>query len=74
MSNIKFIPLPEHDHTTKIFLVLSVHDETILGKIKWYTPWHKIVFWPEEATFWSSECLHDVQTFIDRLTNRSERP
>ena len=59
---------------TKIITILSMHDDTNLGTIRWNGRWRQYVFEPtmEEETIWSWECLEDLKGFIIQLNKEQE--
>lgn len=64
---IKFLE-GEPNKKTKVFLVVTnsvqVQD---LGWIKWYGPWRKYSFFPQERTVFETDCLNDIVKFINKL-------
>jgi len=51
---------------TRKFVILNNND-TILGKIKWFSHWRRYCFFPELNTIWDSNCLHEIMVQIDLL-------
>lgn len=51
---------------TKVFLV-KTKDGGHLGMIKWYSPWRKYSFFPEQHTIFETDCLSDIVSFIKDL-------
>lgn len=37
-----------------------------LGDIKWWSPWRKYAFFPEEGTLFEQDCLRDIAEFIEK--------
>jgi len=56
--------LTEKKPKTSVFDVLSKHHLTLLGKIRWYSPWRQYVFEPSPDTIWNKDCLRDVSAFL----------
>ena len=52
---------------TKVFAVINIQHEHLLGEIKWYPSFRKYCFFPEANTVWESICLEDIKEFIDNL-------
>jgi len=38
-----------------------------LGNIKWYAPWRRYCFHPEDSTLFDVSCLNDICDFITQL-------
>lgn len=38
-----------------------------IGLLQWYGPWRQYCLFPLGATVWSSGCLRDVCSFLERL-------
>lgn len=36
-----------------------------LGQVRWYSPWRKYAFFPEDATLFEIQCLRDIATFLE---------
>lgn len=72
---LQFIgPLIGHNlKKTKEFRVLSAHNDSVLGYIKWYGPWRQYCFFPREDCVWSSGCLADLAAFIKGLMDERKR-
>jgi len=45
---------------TKIIGVWSKKHGNRLGLIKWYGPWRRYAFFPENETLFDTECLNDI--------------
>jgi len=53
---------------TKRYVVVSMHDNTKLGVIKWHGPWRQYIFVTSNfACNWSKDCLRDLADFIQKL-------
>jgi hypothetical protein len=51
---------------TKVFAVTAktgVH----LGYVKWWGPWRRYAFFPDERTAFETQCLTDIVEFINKL-------
>lgn len=52
---------------TIIWEVQSTHPpKPVLGKIRWYWPWNRYVFYPGLDTLYDVECLNTISNFIDK--------
>ena len=38
-----------------------------LGEIKWYGPWRKYAFFPNEGTLYDGKCLNEITTFLEKI-------
>ena len=55
---------------TKVWQVQNKSGAAI-GKIGWYGPWRKYVFYPHSDTLWDNACLRDMVKFIEgRMAER----
>jgi len=52
---------------TRVYSVTSRSDNNRIGIIKWYAPWRRYCYFPEEDTIYSSGCLDDINDFIQGL-------
>ena len=52
---------------TSVWAVRTKSDNTIIGKIKWFTSWRTYAFFPEEATVYEPDCLEVILRFIENL-------
>lgn len=52
---------------TKVYNVRSVHDNSLLGVIKWDTGWRQYVFHPESDCKFSNGCLGEIIMMIRSL-------
>lgn len=63
-SYLVFNEVQKHpDHKTQTWNVASVHG-TYLGCIKWYSPWRKYTFQPDNQTVFDTACLREIAAFI----------
>lgn len=57
------------EKTNKWIVVSKEADSGIhLGIIKWYGPWRKYSFFPNEMTVFEQDCLRDIAYFIELKT------
>ena len=52
---------------TKVFDVVSIHTLSVLGTIKWYSPWRKYWFTPLGNTGFDDNCLDVISAFCKKL-------
>lgn len=52
---------------TSIYVVTNNRTESELGLIRWHGPWRQYVFVPRDGTIYSSGCLRDIDSFIEKL-------
>lgn len=66
MKHLNFLEKLSKTGKTKVITILSMHDNTNLGKIIWSGTWRQYVFSPniEIETIWSHDCLEDLRNFI----------
>ncbi len=55
------------DMKTDIYDIVSKDGISELGKIKWYGPWRKYSFFPNDLCVFEKQCLLDIVAFIDGL-------
>ncbi len=57
---------------TKVF---SVQNKAggVLGNIKYYAPWRRYCFIPEDGTLYDAACLSDIQNFITDLMKQRKK-
>jgi len=63
---LEFKQIP-HKGKTKRFSVISKQHGFPLGEIKWYGSWRQYSFYPNGDTIWNTDCLKDIQDFIQQL-------
>ena len=71
-SNITFAEI-EKKPKTSVYSVDSVSSGERLGIVKWYGPWRKYCFLPEDETLWDHSCLESVKIFMINLMNARGR-
>lgn len=66
MSYLKF--KQDHSYTgrTKLFVIENL-DGHRLGEIRWWAPWRRYTFNPNNYTKYDAECLRDITEFINQL-------
>ena len=52
---------------TNVYQVFNTIHGTPLGIIKWYPAWRKYCFYPYDETWYETECLQELITFINRI-------
>lgn len=50
---------------TKLFAVVSINGENLLGEVKWFARWRRYAFFPEHDTTFDAACLQEITAFID---------
>lgn len=58
--------IDQPDLKTLRFLVQS-HTGSCLGEIRWYNHWRQYCFYPMGETVFNSDCLKDINYFVDQL-------
>lgn len=64
---IRFNEVNNPGKKTRIFEVINLSGDYILGFIHWYTAWRQYIFEPLENTVYSSDCLIEIQNEIKKL-------
>lgn len=69
MKESKYLEFFKAGHTgkTEVYDVLSKHQGSILGHIKWYGAWRQYCFWPSPETIFNPDCMADIIEFIKEL-------
>ena len=52
---------------TKVYQVLNSKLNIDLGLINWNTGWRKYCFYPEKFTVFDSNCLNEINEFMNKL-------
>jgi len=63
---LKFKQVP-YEGKTKRFEVISKKHGYSLGRISWYPQWRCYTFSPAYPTTWNTDCLEDIQIFLQQL-------
>ena len=63
---IEFIKCGEKPKTNG-YAVYNKEHAVVIARIKWYGPWRKYCFFPVAETIFSSDCIKDIYTFMDKL-------
>jgi len=58
---------------TLVYDVLSKHQGSILGHIKWYAPWRQYCFYPSPNCIFNPGCLKAICEFIGELIAERKR-
>lgn len=53
---------------TKIWEVMTVDGQTVLGSVKWFGRWRKYSFAPASDTVFEEQCLRDIADFCQEQT------
>ena len=67
-KHIRFEPRPPKPKT-KVWAVVSKHDDFLLGYILWFAKWRKYSFTPEPNTVFEQDCLRDIADFCQKQTS-----
>ena len=57
-------PKKSRPRKTKSWNVQNVHNDAMLGEIKWYGPWRNFVFYPCPDTLYDERCLTIIKDFM----------
>ena len=55
---------------TAIYGVVATSNRSKLGLLKWYSPWRKYCFFPEDGTVFDARCLKQIAEWITELNKR----
>jgi hypothetical protein len=68
-SHLKFNEVPSKSGKTKVTEIISNHDESLLGIVKWNSGWRTYCFYPnlQYETMWSWDCLIELNNYINNL-------
>ena len=55
---------------TNVYEVVAKSNITILGYIKWHGAWRKYGFFPEAKTVFEPDCMRDLATCCEELTQK----
>lgn len=59
---------------TLIYYIYSKLNETVLlAEIKWYAPWRKYCFFPEDDIVFDNKCLKEILDFINFLNEKHKK-
>lgn len=75
MKESKYLEFFRAGHTgkTDVFDILSKHQGSILGHIKWYSAWRQYCFSPASNCVFNTGCLQDITAFIGELMAERKR-
>jgi hypothetical protein len=65
---IRFELLRDPTRKTKIWRVVNAQYNSFLGNVKWYSPWRKYCFAPDDGTVFEQDCLRDIAAFCEDET------
>lgn len=64
----------QENKKTNIYYIYTDEDkEVLLGKIKWYDPWRKYCFYPEDNIVWDNKCLTELVEYLNELNYEYKR-
>lgn len=60
---------------TKIYMIYSKHNDSYLGKIKWYGPWRRYVLEPDREfkVLSDAKCLTEISAFLVNLMEKRKQ-
>lgn len=64
---IRFNEINNPGKKTRIFEVINISGNYVLGVVRWYTAWRQYVFEPVSDTVYSLGCLEDIQKELKTL-------
>ena len=75
MSESKYLEFFEAGYTgkTEVYDVLSKHQGSVLGHIKWYGHWRQYCFFPSPNCVFNVGCMGDISAFIGELMEERRR-
>ena len=65
-----FVVIEEQEENKKTPNLIIIKNKMKIGVIKWYTPWRKFCFFPENNTVWDSQCISQVLSLVDLCNDR----
>lgn len=76
MKHLNFVEAMSKSGKTKVITIVSMHDDSTLGHIRWSGGWRQYVFVPhiedEIETQWSHDCLKDLRNYIIQLNKEQK--
>lgn len=59
---------------TRVTIIKSSHDNSLLGVVQWSGAWRQYVFQPNTQieTIWSHDCLEELKNYIIKLNNEKK--
>jgi hypothetical protein len=66
-TNLDYVVKLSKTEKTKMVVVISAHDNEVLGRIAWYGKWRCYVFHPLPDIIWSDDCLEELSKYIRNL-------
>jgi hypothetical protein len=67
VSKYLFFTLVKRGEKTNDYLVTSLSDGGVLGRIRWHAPWRRYAFFPPSETMFDAACLDQIAGFINSL-------
>lgn len=65
---LSFYKYKPYNRKTPIYHIRPVRDDfVILGEIKWYGPFRKFTFYPEDGTVFDDKCLLEIVDFLNTI-------
>jgi hypothetical protein len=47
--------------------------ENNLGEVKWYAPWRRYCFFPNQCTLYDASCLQEIVSHLDDLMKQRKK-
>lgn len=57
----------------KTYDVIVHSKDVVLGVIKWYAPWRRYVFFPDEGTLYDAECQITIGEYLQELMKERKK-
>lgn len=71
---LKFV-LVKFKPKTNVYAVISINHDDELGRIEWFPRWRQYCFMPLGMTVWNTNCLDDIQKFLNTImASRTSTP
>jgi len=58
---------------TKVWNVLALDGDVILGRVSWFGRWRKYCFFPSPECVFEQDCLRDIALFIEDQTKAQRK-
>ena len=68
MKHLYFNELNNPEHTTRLWEVVAIASDGVLGKVGFYPQWRKYVFGPAGKTWYDASCLREIADFTEAQT------
>lgn len=58
---------------TKIWSVMPIAENLVLGRVSWYAPWRRYCFFPIDGSLYDPSCLREIADFCEIETLNQKR-